>query len=477
VISFRRIYFAIGIILGIIAISMIIPLVYEGLIGVDAQSFLMSFSITTFASGALILSNYTEDRIEFKIREAFLLTFLLWIHVCFFSALPFYFSLSHLSFVDSFFESVSCLTTTGASLIKNIQKYPKGLLLWRSLLQWLGGIGIVVMALTIFPSLRIGGMQLFRTESSDRSEKILPRLSQISSGILGVYIGLSVLCIICLYGVGLNFFDAFCYALSTVSTGGMALHDNFYLDPSIAWVLMPFMILGSLPLILFVKSWHQGFKSFYNDQQVRGFMMTMVVCSIIISMWLMGRHDPQTSILNGVFHTISILSTTGFALCDYNDFGPFSQIFFFILSFVGGCTGSTSGGIKIFRFQVLYSVSMSYLRQLQRPHTVFVSTYQNQKISDMLITSILTFITLYGISVMVVAGFLTLCDLDFMTSFSAAASVVGNIGLGVGELLSPHYAPLFLGDGAKWVLMFGMILGRLELLTVLILMTPAFWKD
>ena len=483
-IDFRCVFFLSGILLSGLALTMFIPLLAE-LIFYHANNslgFITSIFICGFFGSALALANRPQAKIVLGMREAFLMTAFSWIVLSLFAGLPFYCIDAKFSFINAWFESVSSLTTTGATVLTDLDRTSKGLLLWRALLQWLGGTGIVVMAMTIFPTLRIGGMQLFRSEFSDRSEKILPRLSQIVTGILSIYILFTAVCGFLLWWVGMSVFDAICHAMSTVSTGGLSTKDasiGFYDNPLIEIIIMVFMILGGSTLILYIKLWNGDAKALRRDSQLKAYLGVLLVASLIVTFWqwLINNFNFITSLRRGTFITISTITTTGFITSDYGQWGAFYGTFFFILGMIGGCTGSTTGGIKIFRFQVLFALTKSHLLQLRRPHGVYVPTYQDYKISDAVAFSVFTFITLYCFCLVLLALALSGMGLDFVTSLSGSAACLSNTGLGLGKLIGPHTSFETLADGPKLVMMVGMILGRLELLTILVLFMPSFWRD
>lgn len=482
-IAFRAVFFLIGILLSISAAAMLVPLSLELLVYKTNgwRGFAISAFITGFIGTLLVLSN-RSGKISLGVREAFLLTASSWVATSFFAGLPFFWSSLPLGFLDCWFESVSALTTTGATVLPQVGKVSKGILVWRSLLQWLGGTGIIVMAMTILPILRIGGMQLFRNEFSDRSEKILPRVSQIASAILSIYFFFTLICAILLRLAGMKWFDAICQAMCTVSTGGLTTTDlsvGAFQSFPIELILMVFMIIGGTPFILFVKLWQRNFKAVWQDSQLRVYLSIIGVASLSGAFWL--HFNQGVGLLNSFRHSsfavISVITSTGYATEDYISWGAFPLVLFFLLSIIGGCTGSTSGGIKIFRFQVLLAVALSHMRQLRRPHGIYVPSYQSQKISENVSTSVLTFITLYALCLIALTGGLSICGLDFMTSLSGAASSLGNLGPGLTSLIGPHSSFADLDTSPKCILMLGMILGRLELLAILILFMPSFWRD
>lgn len=446
------------------------------------RGFAISAFITGLVGTLMVLSNRSQGKTELRVREAFLLTATSWVATSLFAGLPFFWSTLSLGFLDSWFESVSSLTTTGSTVLVHLDKVPKGILLWRALLQWLGGTGIIVMAMTILPILRIGGMQLFRNEFSDRSEKILPRVSQIASAILSIYFVFTLTCAVSLHLAGMKWFDAICHAMATVSTGGLSTKDlsiGAFHSVAIEMILMVFMIIGGTTFILFVKLWHQNFKAVWKDSQLRAYFSIIGIASLLGTLWLYLQQnvDFLSSLRYSSFAVVSVITSTGYATEDYIQWGSFPLVLFLILSMIGGCTGSTSGGIKIFRFQVLLAVALSHMRQLRRPHGIYVPMYQSQKISENIATSVFTFIILYTFCLILLTGGLSICGLDFLSSLSGAASAIGNLGPGLSPLIGPLGTFADLDAGSKCILMFGMILGRLELLAILILFMPSFWKD
>lgn len=480
--DWRSIFFVIGTMIAGVAAIMIIPIVYEFFWGraANAQILLIPFFITGSTGALLTITNYQKTQIKLGIREAFLLTFLSWVICSFFAGLPLFWLCSKCSFINALFEAVSALTTTGFSTFTNAEKIPKSIILWRSILQWLGGIGIIVMAITIFPVLRIGGMQLFRSEFSDRSEKILPRVSQIASGILCAYTLFTVVGGISLNFSGMDFFDAFCHSASAISTGGVSTKTAGLItfdNSAIEMILMILMIIGGSTLMLYIKVWQGDYKSVLHDQQLKGYILTLISASAFISLLLMFEDKSfLSSLRSGCFIAISTITTTGFVLFDYMEYGSAVITSIFLMSFIGGSTGSTAGGIKIFRFQIVASFIRSHLKQLRRPHGVFIPMYQGQKISDHLVVSVFTFIGLYLVSISVLSVLLSITGLDTISAISGALTSISNIGSGIGSTVGPlnnvNSIPIF----SKIFLMLGMILGRLELLTALVFLSPSFWR-
>lgn len=478
----RFIIFILGIFLSILAIAMAIPALMDLLYSdPDWVYFGEAATITGFVGILLVLGFWPEDEPIFEVREAFILTVSSWVLISIFASLPFILSSAAPTFTDAFFESISGLTTTGATVFSNLDYAPPGILLWRALLQWLGGVGIVVMAMTILPALKIGGMQLFRSEFSDRSEKYYPRVSQIASAILSTYLFLSVSCGIAYWLAGMTPFQAICMMMSTVSTAGFATSDlslGYFNSYWVELIAVVFMIMGSMNLLLFTRFLHGDFKALWRDSQVRVFLSLLLIASGFMGLWLWGtdQYDFLNSLRYGTFSVVSIASTTGFKTVDFDTWGSFALIFIFLLMFVGGCTGSTAGGIKIFRYQILFKAARGQIFQLRRPHGVFVPLYNYQRLKETDFMSVLAFFALYIFCYAVLALSLSLCGLDVISSLSGSATILGNVGPGLGGEIGPSGDYGGLSDGVKWIMMFGMLLGRLELLTLLILFTPNFWR-
>ncbi len=478
----RFVVFILGIFLSILAVAMAIPAVMDLLYhDPDWVYFGESAVITGFVGVLLTLGFRPEGDPIFEVRETFVLTVSSWIAISVFASLPFILSSAAPTFTDAFFEAISGLTTTGATVFKDLDYAPPGILLWRSLLQWLGGIGIVVMAMTILPALKIGGMQLFRSEFSDRSEKYFPRVSQIASAILSTYLLMSVLCGVAYWLAGMTPFEAICLMMSTVSTAGFATSDlslGYFDNGWIEMIAILFMMMGSITLLLFTRFLQGDFKVLFRDSQVRVYLSLVVVASGLMALWLWetDQYDLLSAMRHGAFTVVSIASTTGFTTADFNTWGSFALIFLFLLMFVGGCTGSTAGGIKIFRYQILFKAAKQQVLQLRRPHGVFVPLYNHQRLKEVDFMSVLAFFALYIFCYAALALSYSLCGLDVISSLSGSATILGNVGPGLGSQIGPSDNYGALPEIAKWITIFGMLLGRLELLTLLILFTPNFWR-
>ncbi len=382
----RPIVFIVGLMLCMIAAAMMLPAVVDVADGhEDWRIFFGAAVMTFFVGGLMVLVAYDDRPIQLGIKEGFLLTTVSWLAVTIAAALPF--KLLGLGFADSFFEAMSGITTTGATVLVGLDKLPRGVLFWRSLLQGLGGLGIILMAILILPFLRVGGMQLFQTESSDRSEKIMPRANELTKSITGIYMGMFACCGIIYALLGMSVFDAVCHALSTVSTAGFSTHDDsfgFFRSPALEWVCVFFMILGALPFVVYIKTMHEDRAAIWRDSQVQGFLSFIAVVSLTLSVWLVLTREITLveAVRVATFSVVSIVTTTGFAVEDYTTWGTFSVGLFFLLKFVGGCSGSTTGGIKIYRLQVAGMLTRSHFLHLMSPNRVITLMYNGRRLPN-----------------------------------------------------------------------------------------------
>jgi trk system potassium uptake protein TrkH len=480
--DYRPVFFVLGVLLSALAVAMVLPSLVDAAYGdPDWAVFAGAAGVTGFFGSCLMLATRSSRDVKFTLHHAFLLTALSWISLSLFAALPFYFSSSKMDYIDSLFESVSGLTTTGATVMSGLDDLPAGLLLWRAILHWLGGIGIIVMAIAVLPLLRVGGMQLFRMESSDRSEKVTPRARQFASAILKVYLTLSIVCTLAYWAAGMSFFDAVCHMMATISTGGFATSDNSFAifeSPLIDAVAIVFMIIGALSFPLLITASQGQVGAVWRNEQVRAFLGLLAVAVAVLTLWQWWVNEVPvlTALRHTAFNVVSIITTTGFASADYNSWGGFPVAVFFFLIFVGGCTGSTTGGIKIFRFQVLYVVAQAQLRRLLQPHGVFVPRYQKHEVSEGLALSVLTYIFIYMLSFAVLTIIFGLFGLDFVTATSGAATSLSNVGPGLGEVIGPAGNFSAFPDGAKFAFTIGMLLGRLEFMALIVVLTPWFWR-
>ena len=478
----KTVFFASGLLLIILGVFMLIPFVVELIYSEENNIFLPSAAGTVFIGILLVLSNLQENK-KLDLQHAFLLTTLSWLSIAIFGCLPFFLSNLELSIIDSFFESMSGITTTGSTIINDLDNTTKSILMWRAILQWLGGIGIIVMAITILPLLNIGGMQLFRMESSDAAEKILPRTREITLIISAIYLTLTLSCGIAYYIAGMGAFDSVTHSMTTIATGGFSNYSSsigYFQNSKIETISIIFIILGSIPFIAYLKFLKGDKKIFFKDTQIKGLIYILIFSVILMFLYLMIDNKEYSLIENlriSTFNVVSVLSGTGYVTADFGSWGKFPLIFFLFLMFVGGCAGSTTCGIKIFRFQILGYFILNQFKKLVYPHGVFFIKYNNEKISNTFIYSIITFIFIYFFIFFILATLLSLNGLDFVTAISGAASAISNVGPGLGEVIGPNGNFSNLPNFSKLSLSLGMLLGRLELFAVLVLFFPSFWKN
>ena len=400
--------------------------------------------------------------------------------IAIFGSLPFVFSNLNFSFTNAFFESMSGITTTGSTIIPNLENMPKGILLWRAILQWLGGIGIIVMAITLMPIMNVGGMQLFKISNNDSSEKILPKSKEIALRLIYIYLGLTTLCAVSYKTFGMDIFDSITHSMTTIATGGFSNYNDsigFFNSISIEISAMIFIILGSLPFIAYIKFLSGDKKIFFFDIQVKAFFKIIFISIIILSIYLGINNLTQLNVRSIFFNVISILTGTGYVNAQFDNWGSFSLVLFLILMFIGGCAGSTTCGIKIFRIQILYSFILNQLKKIIYPKGIFVMKYDHNVVDNKFIASIISFIYMYLVIFFIIAALLSLTGLDFITSISGAATSISNVGPGLGSIIGPNGNFSSLPDVSKWILSLGMILGRLELFAILVLFLPSFWKN
>ena len=480
--SNKTVFFLIGILLIVLGLSMFAPYAMQVLYKEESHSFISSSFVTIFIGVLCMLANLEKD-LKLNLRQTFLFSTLAWVTVAVFGSLPFIFSSQTFSFSDAFFESMSGITTTGATIISNLDNSPKSILLWRAIMQWLGGIGIVVMAITILPLLNVGGMQLFKMEGPDTTEKILPRTIEVAAIIISTYVILTLLCGFFYWLFGMSIFDSVCHAMTTIATGGFSTHNDsigFFKNPNIEIVASLFIILGSIPFISYLKFTQGNKKVFFQDVQIKGLIYLLIISTAIMFFYLLFiNYDSNLleKIRISSFNVISILSGTGYVTDDFGLWGKFSLIFFLFLMFIGGCAGSTACGIKIFRLQMLLIFLKNQVKKLIYPNSVIITKYNNQKISDDFIRSVIIFIFSFLFIFLIIAMLLSISGLDFVTSISGAASSISNVGPGLGEIIGPDGNYKNLPDLSKWILAAGMLLGRLELFAVLVLFFPSFWRN
>lgn len=469
-----------GLLITTLGVAMMLPAFADLVAGEDDWQVFAAASLVTILIGAGFYGGARGTVNDLSTRQAFLLVTIAWFLLSLFGAIPYLWSGIVDSFTDAMFESMSGITTTGATVITGLDDAPPGILLWRGLQQWLGGLGIIVMAVAVLPMLQIGGMQLFKIEAFDTAEKIMPRATQISGSLTLMFAFITALCAMAYLWAGMGFSDAIVHAMTTVATGGYSTKDASLGHFDSYWihgVAIVFMILGSIPFILFVQALRGNPGSLFENSQVRFFLILLVIL-ICIAWWMHPNPDnPLERFFHAAANVTSIVTGTGYSTTDYSAWGFGPQMFFFFIMFIGGCAGSTSCGIKIFRFQILIETAKQNVKQVFRPNGLFIIRYNNKQVSDNVSSSVMNFFFLFVIIFAITSILLNLAGLDVITATSAAGSALANVGPGMGEMIGPSGTYQELNDSAKWILIIAMLVGRLELLTILVLFLPSFWRN
>ncbi|PRY91287.1 TrkH family potassium uptake protein [Donghicola tyrosinivorans] len=477
----RPVGYVIGLLVVALGVFMVPPLLVDLAEGRgEAHVFLQSSLVTILFGGLMALACANAVKEGLSLQQTFLLTTGVWFVLSIFGALPFVIGATDARLVDAFFEAVSGITTTGSTVFSGLDDLPKGILLWRGILQWLGGIGIIVVAMVFLPELRVGGMQIFRAEAFDTMGKILPRASAIAAQIFVIYLGLTMLCGFCYLVLGMGAFDATVHALTTMSTGGFSNYDASFgtFSGPAEYVASVFMILAALPFVRYVQLVNGNRTALFKDAQVRGFLMVIAVLTVVTTLVLtrIFPHHWEQAMREGLFNITSIISGTGYASVDYMEWGPFLICMFFFIGLIGGCAGSTACSIKIFRYQLLIASLKVQIQKIYAPNGVFVARYEGRQIGDDVLSSVMAYFVFFVVSLGILTFFLSLTGLDLVTAISSAATALANIGPGLGPEVGPAGNFAGVNDVAKWMLAIAMLVGRLELLVVYALFTVRFWR-
>jgi len=477
----RPVFFIVGLMLAGLGVFMFVPMLVDLMMeGRSWGAFAMSGIFTTLIGGVIAMATYSKN-MRLGARGAFILTALSWVMLSLFSAVPFMMDPAKMSLTDAIFEATSGITTTGSTVMTGLDDQPQGILFWRAILQWIGGIGIIATAMAILPMLQVGGMQLFKDEGSDVSDKIFVRPTRVAFLIGSTYMGLTLLCGAGYMLTGMNSFDAAAHAMTTLATGGYSTSDlsmGGFMDGGADIICMVFMLAGAMPFGIYLLFATRNFRGALRDPQVPTFlvMMAALIFMVAIYLWQTSDMEQLQALRFSAFNTISVVTGTGYASADYNGWGPFAVAAFFTFMFIGGCAGSTACSIKIFRYQVAFEAMRAYLRQMPRPHTIVPMRYAGKTLSEGVVYSVMSYFFLFFMTFAATAIILSMLGLDAMTAWSGAGSAVANVGPGLGDIIGPTgtYEPL--PDPAKWVLLIAMIVGRLEIITALVVLTPAFWR-
>ncbi len=479
--NLRPIFLIVGLLIATQGGAMFIPAAIDFLFNNDDWEVFAFTGSITLLIGLGLYSGARGISQGMSTRQAFVMTTAAWVALVLFGSFPYLLSGAVPSFTDAFFESMSGLTTTGSTVITGLNSQPPGILLWRGIQQWLGGLGIIVMAVAVLPMLQVGGMQLFKIEAFDTAEKIMPRATQISGMLTLVFIFITAACIFAYIMAGMPILDAVIHGMTTVATGGFSTKDasmGFYNSHSTHLIAVTFMILGSIPFILYVQATRGQPEKLWKNSQVQVFFTVVVFCTFIA--WLLNNSpqnvDGMTRFVDALFNVTSIITGTGYSSADYGQWAPGSNAFFFAIMFIGGCAGSTSCGIKIFRFQILFETIKQHLSRIFYPNGIFTMRFNGKQIDDSAATAVMNFFAVYFLLFGLFAIALNLTGLNFLTSMSAAGTAISNVGPGLGSQIGPSSTFQELNDTAKWILSAAMLVGRLELFTVLVLFMPRFWR-
>ena len=479
-VSNKTIFFITGILLVVLGVFMLVPYAVQLIFNENDNSFLSSSIITIFIGVLIILTNLKRDN-QLNLQQAFLFTVLAWLSVSVFGSLPFMLSSLELSFSDAFFESMSGITTTGSTVISDLDLTPKSILIWRAIMQWLGGIGIIVMATTVLPLLKVGGMQLFKTDASG-TEKILPKTIEVATTIISIYVILTFACALIYWLQGMNAFDSIAHSFTTLATGGFSTHNEsigYFKNSGIEITATIFIILGSIPFISYLKFIKGNKTIFFADVQIKGFFFLLLISILIMFSYLLINNNYVSfwdNLRISSFNVVSILSGTGYVTDDFGLWGKFQLIFFIFLMFVGGCAGSTTCGIKVFRLQILFLFIKNHIKKIIYPNRIVIMNYNKERIEDNFVNSVIIFIFSYLFLFLIISILLSVSGLDFLSAISGAATSISNVGPGLGDMIGPNGNFSEVSVFSKWILSFAMLLGRLEIFAVLVLFLPSFWR-
>jgi len=481
VINIKPILEIIGILLSILAGMMLLPIAVDVAMGnSDWHVFSTAAFISAFVGIMLILSNHGHIHILTH-RQTFLLIVLAWLIIPAFAALPFIFAYPHIGYSNAFFESMSGLSSCGATILQNLDTAPAGILLWRSLLNWVGGIAIIVIAIAILPVLRIGGMQLFKNDSLDKSDKITLRTIQLLRSMLAIYCFYTLFSALLLWFAGMSGFDAICHAMAAISAGGSGNYSNsiaHFNSPVIEIILIITMIISCLPFTLYIQAAQGRYTALWKNSQLRAFLCLLCLAILSVACWL--TYNQQMTFFQSIrfasFNVTSAMTTSGLSLGSTASWGTYPIFLLFLITLIGGCSKSAAGGIKIFRIQILYQTVKAHIKQILHPHAIFRPSFNNKSVSDAIISSVLVFFFVYISILMIFILLLTVNGVDFMIASNLVASSMASSGYGFNSLntVSTIFA---LPNFTKWVLSIAMMMGRLEFLTILVLFSPSFWRD
>ncbi len=477
----RSVQRIIGVLLALFSLTMLPPSLVAWIYDESTLTIFFDAFLLTMVAGLIVWWPVRKERSELRLQAGFLVVVLFWLVLGVFGAFPFIFS-EHLRLVDAVFESLSGLTTTGATVIVGIDELPLSVLYYRQQLQWLGGMGIIVLAVAVLPMLGIGGMQLYRAETPGpiKDNKLTPRITETAKALWYIYLGLTVACSAAYWMAGMSVFDAIAHSFSTVAIGGFSTHDEslgYFANPVVELVAIFFMLTSGINFALHYLSWRNlSLRPYFEDPEFRAYclILTATVLVTVTYLYVNGVYsDLLTAVLSGVFMAVSVATTTGFTLTDYPQWPAFVPVLLLLISFIGGCAGSTGGGLKVIRVFLLIKQGAREILRHIHPSALFTVNIGGKPMQQRVVESVWGFFSLYILCFCIMSLILAATGLDLVTAFSAVAACINNLGPGLGEAAA-HYAGL--NDLAKWVLCFAMLLGRLEIITLLVLCTPAFWR-
>jgi len=477
----RPVGYLVGLMVMSVGATMLLPLLVDLAEGREHWTvFAESLIVTCLAGGLVALSCRNAMGRGLNIQQAFLLTTTVWVVLPLFGALPFMLGETGLGFVDAFFESMSGLTTTGTTVIAGLDALPRGLLLWRGILQWLGGLGIVIVALVFLPEMRVGGMQFFRSEGFDTFGKALPRTIDISKGVLNVYLVLTLACTFAYLALGMGAFDATVHALTTVATGGFSTRDASFAEYSagVQYASIVFMILATLPFVRLMQGTQGHLRPLWEDSQVRTYLRWVGYACVLI----IGYEIAVTGQINEegmrarLFNTVSVFSGTGYGDGDLTAWGGFPFVILIAVGAIGGCTGSTGCSIKIFRYQIMLRALGQQARRIFHPSSVMVLRHEGRRVEDEVLQSVMLLFTVYILSLGLFSVALELTGLTLIESVTGAWTAIFNIGPAFGPSVGATGSVQAFPETAKALMLLAMLMGRLEILAVLVLLLPRFWR-
>jgi len=481
--QFLTIQRILGILLGLFSFTLLPPIAVSMFYQDGATQAFVSAFLLLLSAGILIWFPVRKHRKELKTRDGFLVVVMFWITLGISGALPFFLTtMPEMSFTDAVFESMSGLTTTGATVLTGLDSLPEAVLFYRQFLQWLGGMGIVVLAVAILPLLGVGGMQLYRAETPGpmKDAKLTPRITETAKALWYIYLSLTVACAISFHWAGMTWFDAIGHSFSTVAIGGFSTHDasiGFFNSATIEMVTVAFMLLAGMNFALHFLSWrHRSIRHYLADSELEVYLWILFIISIVTSVYLYFTHtfdSPWTAIHQGVFQAVSIGTTAGFTTTDYSLWPGFLPILLLMASYIGGCAGSTGGGMKVIRVMLLFKQGYREVKRLIHPNAIFAIKINNKALSNKVIAAVWGFFALYVFCFSIMYLLLMATGLDIITSFSAVTACLNNLGPGLGEV-GANYGDI--NAPAKWILCVAMLLGRLEIFTLLVVLSPAFWR-